>query len=180
MSTAALSETGTGSDSKVLEDLSGKYLSFIIGKEEYGIEILSVNEIISIIEITSIPNLSDYVKGVINLRGSVIPIVDLRMKFGMPEKEYDKETCIIVVNLHGRLMGIIVDTVSEVLDITEEDIDSSLNFGISVEIDFILGMGKVKDKVVILLVIERVLQSKQLAAIHSAAKELNKMEENNV
>lgn len=172
MSTATLSETGTSIET--LENLAGKYLSFILGEEEYGIEILTVNEIISIIEITSIPNLPDYVKGVINLRGSVIPIVDLRMKFNMPEKEYGKETCIIVVNLRDRLMGIAVDTVSEVLDISEEEIDRSPNFGSAVKTDFILGMGKVKEKVVILLDINNVLKTEHIVAIQSATEEFNK------
>ena len=156
MSTATLAEPGAGIETGA--GRAGKYLTFILGKEEYGIEILIVNEIISIIEITSIPNMPEYVKGVINLRGKVIPIVDLRSKFNMPPREYDKETCIIVVNLQDSFMGIAVDTVSEVLDIAEEDIDNPPSFGGDVRANFIRGMGKVKDKVKILLDINAVLQ----------------------
>lgn len=148
--------------------LAGKYLSFVLGKEEYGIEILTVREIISVIEITTIPEVPHFVKGVINLRGSVIPVVDLRLKFGMPEKEYDKETCTIVVNLHDNFMGIIVDTVSEVLDIVEDQIDPPPSFGAAINTDFIHGMGKVKEKVVILLDISNVLSAEAAEIIQTA------------
>lgn len=158
-------------------DRAGKYLSFILGDEEYGIEILTVREIMGIMEITIVPHVPHFVKGVINLRGSVIPVVDLRLKFSMPERGYDKETCIIVVNLHKRLMGIIVDTVSEVLNIDENEIDDSPNFGSSVETDFILGMGKVKEKVVILLDIDKVLTSEQITTVQSVTETVEKEEE---
>lgn len=157
---------------------AGKYLSFILGDEEYGIEILTVREIMGMMDVTTVPSVPCFVKGVINLRGSVIPVVDLRLKFDMPEREYDKETCIIVVNLHDRLMGIIVDTVSEVLNINENEIDDSPNFGTSVETDFILGMGKVKEKVIILLNIDEVLTSDQLSTIQSITETPEKEEEN--
>lgn len=164
-----------------MKSKEGKYLSFILGDEEYGIEILTVREIISVIEITSIPNVPAFVKGVINLRGAVIPVIDLRLKFGMPEKEYGKETCTIVVNLGSQFIGIIVDTVSEVLDIHENEIDAPPSFGGSAQTDFILGMGKVKEKVVILLDIGKILLSEQIAAIQSSTEETNIMEvDNNV
>ena len=170
-------ETLIAETEPIATDRAGKYLSFILGDEEYGIEILTVREIMGIMVITTVPHVPHFVKGVINLRGSVIPVVDLRLKFSMLEREYDKETCIIVVNLHNRLMGIIVDTVSEVLDIKEDEIDNSPNFGTSVETDFILGMGKVKEKVIILLNIDKVLTSEQLTTIQSVVKTPEKEEE---
>ena len=110
---------------------AGKYLTFVLAEEEYGLEILKVREIIGAMDITSVPRTPDYVKGVINLRGKVIPVVDLRLKFDMAEIERTEETCIIVVNVGDVEMGIIVDKVSEVLDIAEEEIEDPPAFGAS-------------------------------------------------
>lgn len=153
-------ETANHSDTSTLE---GKYLTFVLNHEEYGLEILKVREIIGLMEITPVPQTPAFIKGIINLRGKVIPVVDLRLKFGMPEAEYTKETCIIVVNIDNRLMGIIVDTVSEVLDINAKDIEPAPSLGSSIKTDFILGMGKIKGKVKILLGIEKVLALEELA-----------------
>lgn len=158
------------------QNLEGKYLSFILGDEEYAIEILTVREIISFIEITAIPNVPGYIKGVVNLRGKVIAVIDLRLKFGLPEKEYDKSTCTIVVSHKDRFIGIIVDTVSEVLEIRNEEIDPPPGFGTSMNTDFILGMGKVKDMVVILLDICKVLESEELKMTLSSTGKLKDME----
>ena len=136
---------------------AGKYLTFALADEEYGLEILKVREIISMSEITSMPKTPEYVKGVINLRGKVIPVIDLRLKFSMDEAPYTDETCIIVVDVSGVEMGIIVDHVSEVLDIAGGDIEDAPEFGASVNIDFILGMGKAEGRVTILLDISRVI-----------------------
>lgn len=139
----------------------GKYLTFAIGKEEYGLEILKVREIIGYMDITAVPRTPSYVKGVINLRGQVISVVDLRGKFEMEAAEKTEETCIIVVEIRqgGRKLstGIVVDRVSEVLDINGEHIEEPPTFDSSVETDFILGMGKIGDSVKILLDIDRVL-----------------------
>jgi len=143
----------------------GKYLTFVLGNEEYGLEILKVREIIGMMDITSVPQTPKFVKGVINLRGKVIPIVDLRLKFSMPEAEYTKETCIIVVDIKGIFVGIVVDTVKEVLDIKEEDIEETRALGSTVNTDFMLGMAKVKGAVKILLDIEKVLDSSQFELI---------------
>lgn len=140
----------------------GKYLTFVLADEEYGLEILKVREIISVMEITEVPQVPHFIKGVINLRGRVIPIVDLRLKFTMPAVDYTRETCIIVVNVKDLLMGVVVDTVAEVLDIDEKDIDPSPAFGSAIKTDFIMGMGKVKGKVKILLDIDKVLSSEEL------------------
>ncbi|MCD6459795.1 purine-binding chemotaxis protein CheW [bacterium] len=135
----------------------GKYLTFSIGNEEYGVEILKVMEIIGIMDITAIPHVPKYVKGVINLRGKVIPVISLRLKFGMKEIPFDSETCIINVNLNNILIGILIDRVLEVLDITKEDIEPSPCSEVVGKTDFILGMGKVGDKVKILLNIDNIL-----------------------
>lgn len=148
-----------GQSLKSVKALAGKYLTFILGHEEYGLEILKVREIMGIIEITSLPQTPQYVKGVINLRGIVIPIIDLRLKFGFPPRDFDRETCIIVVKHGESLMGVIVDTVSEVLDIAADNLDEAPTFGAGVRTDFILAMGKVKGKVKILLDIDKVLES---------------------
>jgi len=147
--------------------LEGKYLTFILNNEEYGLEILKVREIIGVMDITPVPQTPSFIKGIINLRGKVIPVVDLRLKFVMPEIEYTKETCIIVVDISNRLMGIIVDTVSEVLDIAAKDIEPTPSLGSDIKTDFILGMGKIKGKVKILLDIDRVLTLDELALIAS-------------
>jgi purine-binding chemotaxis protein CheW len=142
---------------------SGKYLTFTLGAEEYGLAILKVREIIGMMDITAVPQTPTAVKGVINLRGKVIPVVDLRLKFGMPEAEYTEATCIVVVEV-GTLMGIIVDTVQEVLDIKGAEIDPPPPLGASVDTRFIIGMGKVKGAVKILLDIERVLNDEKTFA----------------
>ena len=164
-------EQTTEHDSKkiVMKDVEGKYLTFFLSNEEYGLEILKVREIISVMEITSVPQTPDFIKGVINLRGKVIPVVDLRLKFGMPEKSYTKETCTIVVDVRGLMMGIVVDTVSEVLDIAESDIEPPPAFGSTIKTDFILGMGKIKGEIKILLSIDRVLSSEEFSTIEKAA-----------
>ncbi len=148
---------------------AGKYLTFSLAKEEYGLEILKVREIIGLMDITSVPRTPEYVKGVINLRGKVIPVVDLRLKFSMEEAEHTDETCVIVVDVNAVEMGIIVDKVSEVLDIENEQIEDAPSFGASVDTDFILGMGKSGERVTILLDISKVLSAKDVAAITGMA-----------
>jgi purine-binding chemotaxis protein CheW len=140
----------------------GKYLTFVLGEEEYGLEILKVREILGAMPITAVPQTPQFVKGVINLRGKVIPVVDLRLKFGMEEIDQTEETCVIVVEVADMQMGIIVDTVREVMDIREGDIEDPPRFGTQVDTDFILGMGKIEDTVKILLDIERVLSGSEL------------------
>jgi purine-binding chemotaxis protein CheW len=136
---------------------AGKYLTFVLANEEYGLEILKVREIIGLMDTTAVPGMPPYVNGVINLRGKVIPVIDMRLKFGMAQTEHTAETCIIVVDVHGSLIGVVVDQVSEVLDIHEDEIEDAPNIGVAVENDFILGMAKSKGRVKILLEIERVL-----------------------
>lgn len=151
-----------------LRDLNGKYLTFKLGEEEYGVEILKVREINGIMNITAVPQMPSCMKGVINLRGKVIPVVDLRLKFALPEAEYTEQTCVIVVDV-GREIGIIVDTVSEVLDIMNENVEAPPSMGAAVNTSFILGMGKVGEEVKILLDIDKVLTNEELAQVQAAS-----------
>ncbi len=170
MTTSLLDQMKTGAaptDAKSGQ-LGGKYLTFKLADEEYGVEILKVREINGVMDITSVPRMPVYMKGVINLRGKVIPVVDLRLKFGLEEIEQTEQTCIIVVDV-GKEIGIIVDTVSEVLDVVSEDIEPPPSMGGSVDTSFILGMGKVGQAVKILLDIDRVLTTDELVNIESVA-----------
>lgn len=139
----------------------GKYLTFALGREEYGLEILKVREIIGYMDVTAVPRTPIYVKGVINLRGQVFSVIDLRAKFGMESAEQTEHTCIIVVDIQkdGRRIntGIVVDRVSEVLTIASEKIEDPPAFDASVQVDFIVGMGKIGETVKILLNIDKVL-----------------------
>jgi purine-binding chemotaxis protein CheW len=145
----------------------GKFLTFYLAGEEYGVEILKVQEIIGLLPITSVPRTPHFIRGVINLRGKVIPIVDLRLKFGMESKESTAETCIIVVHVQGIEMGIIVDKVSEVMNIAAKDIDPAPSFGSDVTTDYILGIGKSQGKVKILLDIDRVLSTSEITRLQA-------------
>ncbi|HPC95061.1 MAG TPA: chemotaxis protein CheW [Sedimentisphaerales bacterium] len=154
-----------------VQQKEGKYLTFALAHEEYGLEILKVREIIGYIDVTAVPQTPHYVKGVINLRGQVIPVVDLRAKFGMETTDVTDETCIIVVEIvHGDRKfstGIVVDRVQEVLDIPGESIEEAPQFDSSVNTSFILGMGKVGDAVKILLDIDKVLGGESLDGFRS-------------
>jgi len=152
-----------------VDNRAGKYLTFRLAQEEYGLEILKVREIIGLMDITKVPKTPHDIRGVINLRGKVIPVLDLRLKFGMEAKQDTEETCIIVVDIAGEdgsiLMGILVDAVSEVLDIQSSEIEDAPTFGADVDTRFILGIGKVKNTVKILLDIDRVLTGVDLASM---------------
>jgi len=151
----------------------GKYLTFALAEEEYGIGILKVKEIIGMMAITTVPRTPVYVKGVINLRGKVIPVVDLRSKFGMEVAEYTERTCIIVVEISSGqqkiLMGCVVDSVSEVLNIKVGEIEATPNFGSRLDTDYILGMAKTHGGVKILLDIDKVLSREEMSALDNVA-----------
>ena len=162
--TAEVQQEVTGCDG-----VAGKYLTFNLGSELYGFEILKVQEIIKAAAVTRIPRTPDFVRGVINLRGKVIPVTDLRLKFGLESQEDTDRTCIIVVQVAGEngpvTTGILVDEVSEVLDITSEEIEPSPSFGAHVDTGFILGMGKVDERVISLLDIDQVISSDEMASL---------------
>lgn len=153
------------------DERAGKYLTFMIGKEEFGVGVLKVREIMGIQDITAVPQTPPYLKGVINLRGKVIPVIDLRLKFGLPSIDYTQRTCIIVVQVKSGstvlMMGIVVDEVSEVITMTPGDIEDTPDFGASVATNYILGMAKIKGKVKILLDINQVLTSQELNGLES-------------
>jgi len=147
----------------------GKYLTFMLAEEEYGIGILEVKEIIRMMPITTVPRTPAFVKGVINLRGKVIPVVDLRVRFGLTASEYTERTCIIVVELaseSGALpIGMVVDAVSEVLHIKREDLEAAPTFGGTLDTAYILGMAKVDGGLIILLDIEAVLMGEDFGTL---------------
>jgi purine-binding chemotaxis protein CheW len=147
-----------------------------MANEKYGLEILKVREIIGMMDVTSVPTTPAFVRGVINLRGKVIPVIDLRLKFGIEAQEDRERTCIIVVQIirHAQemTMGIIVDEVSDVLNIDQEQIEPPPSFGADIKIDFILGMGKVDQKVVTLLDIDRVLSEKEISLVEGSSEKM--------
>jgi purine-binding chemotaxis protein CheW len=152
---------------------TGKYLTFCLKEEEYGIGILKVKEIIGMMPITSVPRTPDFVKGVVNLRGKVIPVIDLRLKFDMESISYTDRTCIIVVEMDSGqatvFIGIVVDAVSEVLNIKESDIEETPTFGTSLNTEYILGMAKMEGGVKILLDIDKVLSHEEINQIENAS-----------
>ena len=154
---------------KVMAEREGKYLTFSLDQEEYGIGILKIKEIIGMMPITSVPQTPAFVKGVINLRGKVIPVIDLRLRFGMGEIDYTDRTCIIVVEIEGAagmvLIGSVVDAVSEVLSIKGEEIEDTPTFGAKLDTEYILGMAKMEGGVKILLDIDQVLSSEEISGL---------------
>jgi purine-binding chemotaxis protein CheW len=145
---------------------AGKYLTFFLAGEEYGLEILKVSEIIGLQPITRVPRMPDFVRGVINLRGKVIPITDLRRKFGMTTDDAS-DSCIIVVQMKGVQTGIVVDRVSEVVAIAEGDIEDAPSFGAGIRTEFLLGIGKAGGRVKLLLDIDKVLATSELEALEA-------------
>ncbi len=158
---------------KAMANREGKYLTFSLAKEEYGIGILKIKEIIGIMPITTVPRTPSFVKGVINLRGKVIPVVTLRLKFGLEEIPYTEKTCIIVVEIVSQggsiPIGIVVDSVSEVLNIKGSDIEETPDFGSRFDAEFIYGMAKINEGVKILLDIDKVLSVDDIVTLEKAA-----------
>ncbi|MEE9555596.1 MAG: chemotaxis protein CheW [candidate division Zixibacteria bacterium] len=155
-----------------LEDTQeGKFLTFSLGNEEYGIAIRNVTEIIGIQNVTDLPDMPDYIKGVINLRGKVIPVLDVRLRFELKEREYDERTCIIVVSINEMAVGLIVDSVSEVIDIPAADIEPSPKVRKGESSRYIEGLGKVNDEVKILLDIQNMLFDAELEKIKQSMTE---------
>ena len=154
---------------KAMAEREGKYLTFSLDQEEYGIGILKIKEIIGMLPITSVPQTPEFVKGVINLRGKVIPVIDLRLRFGMGEIDYTERTCIIVVEIAGQAgtvqIGIVVDSVSEVLNVKGSDIEDTPTFGTKLNTEYILGMAKMEGGVKILLDIDKVLSADEVGML---------------
>jgi purine-binding chemotaxis protein CheW len=150
---------------------AGKYLAFKLGKEEFGIQVMHVREIMGVQDVTAVPGTPPHLKGVINLRGKIIPVVDLRLKFNFPETPFTQTTCIVVVQVQQEgdyaMIGLIVDGVSEVLNLSAADIEDAPDFGEGVDTPFVLGIAKLKGSVKILLRIEEVLTLKELRGIEA-------------
>jgi purine-binding chemotaxis protein CheW len=163
---------GTSAERRFTGSRAGKYLSFQLAAEEYAIQVMKVREIVKLQHITAVPETPSELKGVINLRGKVIPVVDLRLRFGLAAKDYDERTCIIVVELgHAASgpMGVIVDEVNEVRTLQESDVQDTPDFGSGVETPYLLGMAKVEDRVTILLDIDQALAASDLSALTAMA-----------
>jgi purine-binding chemotaxis protein CheW len=150
---------------------AGKYLTFFLDNEEYGLKILSVHEIIGMMPVTRVPRTPEFIRGVVNLRGKVIPVVDLRTRFNMPAIAESQDICIIVVQVRGIQMGIVVDRVSEVVTVAADDIEPPPSFGVDVPTDFLLGIGKSQGRVKLLLDIDHVLSNAEVAQAADAATE---------
>jgi purine-binding chemotaxis protein CheW len=140
-----------------VDSRAGKYLTFFLANEEYGVEILKVQEIIGRMPITPVPLTSRYIRGVINLRGKIHPIMDLKIKFGMGQSQIKDETCIIVIKTASLMMGILVDKVSEVVNVASDDIENTPSFGADVTPEYFLGVGKTGGRIRLLLDIEKVI-----------------------
>jgi purine-binding chemotaxis protein CheW len=170
-----MAETSDSKDVTIMEEKEGKYLTFSLDREEYGIGILKIKEIIGMMKITTVPQTPSFVQGVINLRGIVIPVIDLRKRFGMEAMDYTERTCIIVVEIESAfgmiLIGIVVDSVSEVLSVLNENIEDTPTFGTKLNTDYILGMAKFEGGVKILLDIAKVLTSDEIKEIEKTSKE---------
>jgi len=164
----------TAEINKKIANLAGKYLTFRLAEEEYGLEILKVQEIIQMQSVTRIPRTPDYVRGVINLRGKVIPVIELRKKFGFDSVKDTEKTCIIVVQIQHTdttiVMGIIIDEVKEVLNIKAENIEETPTFDANINTEFILGIGKIGNSVKMLLDIDKVLSMGEIASIEKVVQ----------
>ncbi len=147
-----------------------QYVTFLIGEETYGVSVLKVQEIIGMTQITHVPNTLFYMRGVINLRGAVVPVIDMRLKFNMAEKDYDNFTVIIIVEVKDRLVGMIIDAVSDVLSIPIKGIQDTPHFSAKIETDFIEGIGQKEDQLIIILDVERILSSDELRSFDNETK----------
>ncbi len=154
---------------------SEQLLTFSLGNEEYGVSILKVKELIGMMDITPVPRTPQFIKGVMNLRGRIIPVIDLRIKFGMDVQEYDERTCIMVMDIYvqgtPRTMGVIVDSVSEVVSIEDNEIEPPPEYGSTLDADTILGIGKLKEGVVIILDIDKILMINDIQGLMDYTKE---------
>ena len=152
------------------DSMQGRYLTFMLDNEGYGLEIKYVTEIIGIQEVTKVPDMPEHFKGVLNLRGKVIPVLDMRLRFHLPERDYDERTCIIVVDVEERTVGLVVDSVSEVVDIPVGDVEPAPMCDSKSGNAYIQGMGKIKHQVKILLDIEQLINEENLSEVQAEAE----------
>ncbi|HGT8148997.1 TPA: chemotaxis protein CheW [Escherichia coli] len=165
--------TGMTNVTKLASEPSGQeFLVFTLGDEEYGIDILKVQEIRGYDQVTRIANTPGFIKGVTNLRGVIVPIVDLRIKFSQVDVDYNDNTVVIVLNLGQRVVGIVVDGVSDVLSLTAEQIRPAPEFAVTLSTEYLTGLGALGDRMLILVNIEKLLNSEEMALLDSAASEV--------
>ena len=167
MSSSALHDTSTR-DGAAGDDGTGEFLTFVLGEEEYGVDILRVQEIRSYDAVTRLPDAPDYIKGVINLRGIIVPVVDMRLKFRLPKAEYNALTVMIVLNVGGRVVGIVVDRVSDVVRLSGEQVREVPEVGAAIDRQFLTGIGTLEDRMLILLDIERLMTSAEMGLVAEA------------
>jgi purine-binding chemotaxis protein CheW len=156
-------------DALMKDDANRELLVFALGKEEYGIDILKVQEIRGYDAVTGIANAPNFIKGVINLRGNIVPIVDLRIKFSLGNVVYDQFTVVIIINVSQRTMGIVVDGVSDVMTLATDQLRAAPEFGSALDTAYILGLGTVEDRMIILVDIEKLMTSADMALVEAVA-----------
>ncbi|BEV16315.1 chemotaxis protein CheW [Herbaspirillum sp. DW155] len=146
-----------------------EFLAFTLGKEEYGIDILKVQEIRGYEAVTRIANSPDFIKGVVNLRGIIVPIVDMRIKFQLGEPTYDQFTVVIILNIGGRVVGMVVDSVSDVITLTQEQIKPAPEMGTTFDSDYLIGLGTLEQRMLILVDIDKLMSSAEMGLIEKLA-----------
>ena len=156
------------SSGPITSRIANEFLTFRLGGEEYGIEILKVQEIRGYDSITQIANAPEFIKGVVNLRGIIVPIVDMRIKFRLGNADYDQFTVVIILNVAGRVMGIVVDGVSDVLTLEAEQMRSTPEFGSVIDTEYIMGLGTVEERMLILIDIEKLMSSSDMGLIEQS------------
>jgi len=159
----------TSVNNKKLRNAAGEYLTFVLGTEQYCLEILKVQEIRGYDAVTQIANTPDFIKGVVNLRGKIVPIVDLRIKFHLSKVEYDEFTVVIILSLNDRVIGIVVDGVSDVMALKEEQILDVPDLVTSIDIKYIVGLATVEEQMMILIDIEQLMNSQEMALMDTVA-----------
>ncbi len=170
MSTDTVNNTANAqAGSTKAKSVAGEYLTFVLGTEEYGLEILKVQEIRGYDAVTQIANTPDFIKGVVNLRGKIVPIVDLRIKFHLGKVEYNEFTVVIILNLNGRVVGIVVDGVSDVMELKADQIRDVPSLVTSIDTKYIVGLATVEAQMLILVDIEQLMSSQEMALIDSVA-----------
>ena len=163
-------ETVSNNSNGAVKSAAGEYLTFVLGSEEYGLEILKVQEIRGYDTVTQIANTPDFIKGVVNLRGKIVPIVDLRIKFNLGKVEYDEFTVVIILNLSGRVVGIVVDGVSDVMALTEDQIREVPSLVTSIDTKYIVGLATVEQQMLILVDIEQLMSSPEMELLDAAVQ----------
>jgi purine-binding chemotaxis protein CheW len=158
----------TDSSGVAVAGAANEYLTFRLGKEEYGIEILKVQEIRGYEAITQIANAPDFIKGVVNLRGIIVPIIDMRIKFRLTDVDYNQFTVVIILNVAGRVMGIVVDGVSDVINLTADQLRPAPGLGSVIDTEYIMGLGTIDDRMLILIDIEKMMSSSDMGLIEQS------------